>query len=269
MKKIKLGDVAEMNSNSYSETNDDWEFVNYLDTSSITQNEMAEIQLINLESEKLPDRAKRKVNFNSIIYSTVRPNQKHFGIIKHQPQNFLVSTGFTVINVKPEKVDANFLYYQLTREEIIKYLQSIAEQSTTAYPSIKSSDIGNLEIELPPLETQKQIGNFLYSLDEKISINKKINATLEDMAKTLYLHLFFRRSPNGKLRDLITENTKSTIPVGDAKDSGGNFPFFTSGENILRWNEYLVDGRNIFMNTGGNAGINFYIGKAAYSTDTW
>lgn len=42
-----------------------------------------------------------------------------------------------------------------------------------------------------------------------------------------------------------------------------------NGENILRWNEKLVDGRNIFLNTGGNAGINFYVGAAAYSTDTW
>ena len=31
----------------------------------------------------------------------------------------------------------------------------------------------------------------------------------------------------------------------------------------------LVDDRNIFLNTGGNAGIKFYVGKAAYSTDTW
>ena len=31
----------------------------------------------------------------------------------------------------------------------------------------------------------------------------------------------------------------------------------------------MVEGRNCFLNTGGNAGIKFYIGDAAYSTDTW
>lgn len=31
----------------------------------------------------------------------------------------------------------------------------------------------------------------------------------------------------------------------------------------------MVDGRNCFLNTGGNAGVKFYIGEAAYSTDTW
>ena len=31
----------------------------------------------------------------------------------------------------------------------------------------------------------------------------------------------------------------------------------------------MVDGRNSFLNTGGNAAVKFYIGEAAYSTDTW
>ena len=31
----------------------------------------------------------------------------------------------------------------------------------------------------------------------------------------------------------------------------------------------LIDGRNCFLNTGGNADVKFYVGEAAYSTDTW
>ncbi|UKI23783.1 MAG: hypothetical protein L6V88_05230 [Anaerotruncus sp.] len=37
----------------------------------------------------------------------------------------------------------------------------------------------------------------------------------------------------------------------------------------MKWNEPFVDGRNCFLNTGGNADVKFYVGKAAYSTDTW
>lgn len=163
--------------------------------------------------------------------------------------------------------DFNIDYIKYSIEMALNHFKKISQGSQTKF--LTMAILEQFTVENIPLEQQKQKVACLVALDKKISINKKINATLEDMAETLYLHLFFRRSPNGKLGDLITENTKSTIPVGDAKDSGGNFPFFTSGENILRWNEYLVDGRNIFMNTGGNAGINFYIGKAAYSTDTW
>lgn len=189
MKKIKLGDVSTINAETYSDE-DSWAFVDYLDTGSITANHIEHIQRIDITREKLPSRARRKVKFNSIIYSTVRPNQRHYGIIKFQPKNFLVSTGFTVITVDSDKIDANFLYYQLTRDEVVDKLQSIAEQSTTAYPSIKPSDLGNLSIDLPPLEQQKKIAAVLSALDDKIALNKKINATLEAMAKTLYDYWF-------------------------------------------------------------------------------
>ncbi|MDR1543160.1 MAG: restriction endonuclease subunit S, partial [Prevotellaceae bacterium] len=49
----------------------------------------------------------------------------------------------------------------------------------------------------------------------------------------------------------------------------GEFPFFTSGEAIFRYNDYLVDNQNIYLSTGGNAVVKFYDGKAAYSTDTF
>ena len=189
MKKIKLGDVCKINAETYSDSNS-CDFVNYLDTSNITANHIENIQHIDITQEKLPSRARRKVKFNSIIYSTVRPNQRHYGIIKSQPENFLVSTGFAVIDVDPKKIDANFLYYQLSRDEIVNNLQSIAEQSTTAYPSIKPSDLSNLKFYVPSLDTQRKIGNFLYALDDKIALNKKINATLEAMAKTLYDYWF-------------------------------------------------------------------------------
>ena len=179
----------------------------------------------------------------------------------------VINQALLIIRVNPEIVDYNyFLYY--FKIYIAKSITIGTGDSTIPnFPS--TSVIKNIEIKLPPLAEQKKIGAFLYSLDEKISLNKKINATLEEMARTIYLHKFFRKAANGKLGDLILENPTSTISVGDAKNCGGEFPFFTSGENILHWKEKLVDGRNIFLNDGGNAGIKFYVGSASYSTHTW
>ena len=90
----------------YQETvknNENWEYVNYLDTGSITANKIDDIQWIDLSIDKLPSRARRKVQDGNIVYSTVRPNQLHYGLIKNQPKNFLVSTGFTVIIVTPRQ----------------------------------------------------------------------------------------------------------------------------------------------------------------------
>ena len=176
-KKVKISDVCIFNANTYS-SKDHWEFVNYLDTGNITENKIDSIQYINLNKDKLPSRAKRKVKLNSIIYSTVRPNQKHFGFIKSYPENFLVSTGFTVIDVDENLINAKFLYYNLIKDNIITYLQTIAEHTTTAYPSIKPSDIGELEINIPDLGTQKKIAKILSSLDDKIELNQRINENL-------------------------------------------------------------------------------------------
>ena len=103
----------------------------------------------------------------------------------------------------------------------------------------------------------------------KIRKNNKINDNLSAMAYDIYMHNFFSKKPNAKLKDILTEAEKSAIQVGEAKTSNGEYPFFTSGATILKWNEPFVDGRNCFLNTGGNADVKFYVGKAAYSTDTW
>ena len=149
-----------------------------MDTGNITNNEIDSIQYLDIESDKLPSRARRKVKNDSIIYSSVRPNQRHFGIIKSQPENFLVSTGFIVIDVNAEVLNADFLYYLLSQSVIVESLHAIAEQSTSAYPSIKSSDIEDLEIEIPELNTQKKIAEILSSLDKKIAQNIKVNENL-------------------------------------------------------------------------------------------
>ena len=96
-----------------------------------------------------------------------------------------------------------------------------------------------------------------------------LNDNLAAMAYDIYMHTFFSKKPNAKLKDILTEAEKSSIQVGEAKISNGKYPFFTSGSTILKWNEPFVDGRNCFLNTGGNADVKFYVGKAAYSTDTW
>lgn len=176
-KRIRIGDLCKLNIASYS-SKDYWCFVNYLDTGNITGNVIDSIQYIDLSTEKLPSRAKRKVKRNNIIYSTVRPNQRHYGIIKEQPENFLVSTGFAVIDIDESIADPDFIYYYLTQYEVVELLHAIAEQSVSAYPSIKASDIEDLELSLPELEIQRKIAGVLAMIDGKINLNTEINKNL-------------------------------------------------------------------------------------------
>ncbi|MCX7832153.1 MAG: restriction endonuclease subunit S [Actinobacteria bacterium] len=75
--------------------------------------------------------------------------------------------------------------------------------------------------------------------------------------------------PTKKLKEIFQENKKSPFKVEDADNHTLGYPFFTSGGNVLRHSEFLVDGENLFLSTGGYAGVKYYCGKASYSTDTW
>jgi len=70
------------------------------------------------------------------------------------------------------------------------------------------------------------------------------------------------------LGNLIVEEKKSTIQVQGASNFG-DFPFFTSGDNVLLHDNYVVEGEKLFLATGGKANIKYFNGKAAYSTDTY
>lgn len=257
-RKIRLSDACKTNANSYS-PKEEWDFVNYLDTGNITNNRIDSIQFIDVRSEKLPSRARRKVKKDSIIYSMVRPNQRHFGIIKSQPEHFLVSTGFAVIDVDANVLDADFLYYLLTQAALVEALHAIAEQSTSAYPSIKPSDIEDLEIEIPDLATQKKIADVLGSMDRRITQNTVINNNLEQQAKTLYKSWFTDYEPfdgvcpadwiSGTIDDLAKEVVCGKTPSTKVKEYyGSDIPFITIPD--MHGNTYAVTTERYLSNYG-------------------
>jgi len=65
-KQCKLKDICKTNASSYS-SKDNYSFVNYLDTGNITQNVIDEVQFIDIEKDKLPSRAKRKVQRQGLL----------------------------------------------------------------------------------------------------------------------------------------------------------------------------------------------------------
>lgn len=216
---VHLGDIIKTNQSTYS-PKENWKFVNYLDTGNITANRVEKIQYINTDIDKLPSRAKRKVKRDSIIYSTVRPNQLHYGIIKNQPDNFLVSTGFVVIDVNTDKAIPEYIYYVLSQNEIIEHLQAIAEQSVSAYPSIKPSDIENLNILLPNIEIQKRIVSILSVIDGKITVNETINNNLLQQSLYIFETLINSASKDGCIGDYCTLKSGFAFKSKWWQDSG-------------------------------------------------
>lgn len=190
-KVTSIYEIADLNSKSITK-DDTPNSIYYLDTSNITRNRIDNLKYLQLSKEEYPSRAKRKVKDKTIVYSTVRPNQEHFGILDNPIENLIVSTGFTTIDIKDINViDPLYLYYYITQKRITNHLQAIAENSVSSYPSINSSDIGELIITFPLeiKEQQKKI-TLLSSIDKKIELNNRINAELETMVKYLYDYWF-------------------------------------------------------------------------------
>ena len=143
-----LGEIAEINTDNIS-TKDNFIEIRYLDSSSVTQNVFDEYQILNVLQDEIPSRAKRKVKHNDIVYSTVRPNLKHYGIIKDTVENIIVSTAFAVVRSCCSPISNELLYLILTDEKNTEYLQGIAEMSKATYPSITPEDISALKIAIP------------------------------------------------------------------------------------------------------------------------
>lgn len=262
-------DVCIVESNNYKQ-NENWSYFYYLDTGNLTKNKIDFLQLIN-NVEDLPSRAKQKVTINDILYSSVRPNQQHYGFIDQHYDNLLVSTGFIILRPIIKKVIPKYLYYYLTQDKITNQLQVIAQNSTSSYPSITKDDLLNLEMDIPSIEEQEKIASILSQIDDQVKRNNIMVKKLQVLTHASFDYFSKENNDSNSviLKDIIIEKEKSPIQVNNVEATSGNIPFFTSGETILYTHKVLTSGFNIFLSTGGNAKVQSYYGDVSYSTDTW
>lgn len=168
----RLSDIADINPETYS-PKDNWRFVNYLDTSSIIAGTITGVQYILPSKEKLPSRARRILRKNDIVFSTVRPNQLHYGIISNPKPNMLGSTGFAVIRSKYTVIPNELIYLALTEEFFVEQMQHLAEQSVSTFPSIRPADLDACVLPEPKVKddnfmmTIKTIFNTIATNDEE------------------------------------------------------------------------------------------------------
>lgn len=108
--------------------------------------------------EDAPSRARRRVRHGDTIISTVRTYLKAVARISNPPPNLIVSTGFVVLRPDNE-LDSAFLYRLVQAEEFVGRV--VAHSTGVSYPAIAPTQIGRLEVWLPPLPEQRAIATFL------------------------------------------------------------------------------------------------------------
>lgn len=171
-----LCDLAEFNPETYS-PKENWSAVSYIDTSALMLNDLAGLQHFNPAEEKLPTRARRKVSNGDILYSTVRPNQNHYGLLYSPEPHTLASTAFAVIRPN-DTIMSPLVYLALTDARITKTLQQLAETSTSTIPSIRPVDLERIAVLVPSDEYGSEIADQIGTTFKQIDCNKRENRKL-------------------------------------------------------------------------------------------
>ena len=100
---------------------------------------------------------------------------------------FVIDTAFYL---KPNaEIDTRWAYYELLTQDIN------GMDSGSAIPSTSREDFYGLPVQVPPLHEQRAIAHILGTLDNKIELNRRMNETLEAMARALFKSWFVDFEP--------------------------------------------------------------------------
>ncbi|MCL5022044.1 MAG: restriction endonuclease subunit S [Nitrospirae bacterium] len=135
---------------------------------------------------------------NGVIGSHAEPLCPHPGVIigrkgayrgVHYSKKpfFVIDTAF-YLEPKTD-IDLKWAYYQLLTQDINSM------DSGSAIPSTSRDAFYNLPVKVPPLPEQKAIASILGALDDKIELNRKMNETLEAMARAIFKSWFVDFDP--------------------------------------------------------------------------
>ena len=142
-----------------------------------------------------------------------------------------------------------FLYYYFHNHNL-RYLDSGSAQS-----QITVSDLKNVEVPVPPLETQKKIVSTLELLDNKIELNQKINENLERQAQALFQELFINNAlpdwKEGTISDLgavVGGSTPSKTKAEYYTDKG--ISWITPKDLSVNKSKFISHGENDITELG-------------------
>ncbi len=100
-----------------------------------------------------------------------------------------------LLRPRSESVDSRFLLYAYLGPRFQETLRSRAVQGSTV-DRILLSELGSFPIELPrDVEEQRAIAHILGTLDDKIELNRRMNETLEEMARAIFKSWFVDFDP--------------------------------------------------------------------------
>jgi len=130
-----------------------------------------------------------------VVITTKGNSTGRIGVIRAEQQGAVYSPHLSYWRALDDrKIDQSFLYYWSLSEEFRTQLRALAH-STDMAPYLSLRDQGFLRITLPAPKIQKTIAGILGTLDDRIELNRRMNETLEAMARALFKDWFVDFGP--------------------------------------------------------------------------
>ena len=104
------------------------------------------------------------------------------------------STEFIVVRGRPDVTDTEYAFY-VTRSDPVRSYAVGQMTGTSGRQRVPAESLAHLDVLVPPLSEQRTIAHILGTLDDKIELNRRMNATLEAMARALFRSWFVDFDP--------------------------------------------------------------------------
>ena len=151
---MKYNKIIESVSETYNFNNKN--NVIFLNTGDVFNNKI--INHPEFSVKKLPGQAKKSIKNNDLLYSEIRPQNKHFSLVNlNNPEDYVVSTKLMVLRLKNDNYLMKYVYYSLTNPTMLSKLQHIAEFRSGTFPQITFDEIAKLDLPEISLSEQQHI----------------------------------------------------------------------------------------------------------------
>ena len=144
-------------------------------------------------SQEDANRLKRYlVRKGDIVYSR-RGDVEKRALVRDAENGWLCGTGCLRVRLGDNGVDPRYASYFLGHPRVREWIVRHAHGATM--PNLNTSILSACPFVTPPKREQRAIAHILGTLDDKIELNRRMNKTLEDMARTLFKSWFIDFDP--------------------------------------------------------------------------
>ncbi|EGQ8475483.1 restriction endonuclease subunit S [Vibrio cholerae] len=162
--------------------------------STLTSERMNDEGLVFVSDEKAAEFKRSVVRKGDLIF-TCWGTINQVGLIDSRCRypEYIISNKQMKVTLDTSKADPLFVYYYFSSPA--KQREILQNGIGAAVPGFNLGQLRSHTLRLPPLSLQKKISSFIDALDSKITLNRQINQTLEQMAQALFKSWFVDFDP--------------------------------------------------------------------------